>query len=258
MVSTVSRNSWPGTSVWRKHRSKISIKLHKQKQIEEICSCYLVLVLRSVCSLGFHLWFSVAALDEQPMEMPFKNLATGDSVFTLWHMTLGLCVLSLLHWKVRAGVKIVFGFALGLTRALLRRTFYRRAGAEGERDKRRKFSKQKKNSSLVQQFPAVSLTTLLADYESLTESDSRKPTRPKSSVIVMSSRSTRGSRRHRLVFFQLISVKEAERRTKLNANELANDDSSLLPEMLQTSSLIQEPSLLEVSCYEQFSCLVCA
>ena len=137
------------------------------------------------------------------MEMPFKNLATGDSVFTLWHMTLGLCVLSLLHWKVRAGVKIVFGFALGLTRALLRRTFHRRAGAEGERDKRRKFSKQKKNSSSVQQFPAVSLTTLLADYESLTESDSRKPTRPKSSVIVMSSRSTRGSRRHRLVFFSV-------------------------------------------------------
>ena len=47
--------------------------------------------------------------------------------------------------------------------------------------------------------------------------------------------------------FQLINVKEASKRTKVSANELANDDTSLVPEMLHASNLIKEESLLEVS-----------
>lgn len=41
-------------------------------------------------------------------------------------------------------------------------------------------------------------------------------------------------------------MKEAERRIKLNANELANDDSSLMPELLHKSTLIEDSTLLEV------------
>ena len=51
---------------------------------------------------------------------------------------------------------------------------------------------------------------------------------------------------------QIVSVEEARRRSTVGALELANDDSSLIPDLLSESNLLNEPHLITVSRFFTF------